>query len=371
MKILQIIYTLSSGGAERFVVDLSNELSEHECNDVSLMTILDDINEGNNFYLHELSKRVKYINLKLSKSFKLMNLIQIYSEIKRIKPDIVHLHLTNSLFSSILSILFFRSNTIYVQTLHSKAENYSERKIAFFIIKILYFLKLVRLVAISDDNDNSYKRVFNLQSDAIIYNGRAKPNVTNNLEVTKTEIDSFKKDSSTKVFLHIARFAPPKNQVLLIDSFNEIISQNFNALLLIIGTGFDTPKGLILQEKANANIHFLGTRTNIADYLYLSDAFCLSSLFEGMPITIIEAFACGTIPISTPVSGVVDLIKNGENGFISKDFSVDSYVDALKEFIDNYEAINRDDLIQLYEERLSIKNCALNYIDLYNRLINK
>ena len=62
MKIIEIIYNLSSGGAERFAVDLSNQLSE--ANDVSLFTLKDDCDIRNVFYKSELSSKVKYRNLK-------------------------------------------------------------------------------------------------------------------------------------------------------------------------------------------------------------------------------------------------------------------------------------------------------------------
>ena len=92
MKILQIIFSLSSGGAERFVVDLSNELSKN--NDVILLTLKDLTNypEGN-FYKFDLSSRVKYENLGLPQKYTLISLWKVYQYIKKYKPDVVHMHL--------------------------------------------------------------------------------------------------------------------------------------------------------------------------------------------------------------------------------------------------------------------------------------
>lgn len=71
MKILEIITHLGSGGAERFVVDLSNELAKNH--DVTLMTVLDDKvdAENRNFCRFALSKNVKYVNLGLPNGLKL------------------------------------------------------------------------------------------------------------------------------------------------------------------------------------------------------------------------------------------------------------------------------------------------------------
>lgn len=58
------------------------------------------------------------------------------------------------------------------------------------------------------------------------------------------------------LLLHIARCAVQKNQDLLIDAFNEIISQKHNVILLIIGSGFDSEKGNELKRRAHNGIYF-------------------------------------------------------------------------------------------------------------------
>ena len=62
MKIIEIIYSLSSGGAERFVVDLSNEFVA-KGNDVLLCTLLDDKKNNRAFYKFELNQKIEYVNL--------------------------------------------------------------------------------------------------------------------------------------------------------------------------------------------------------------------------------------------------------------------------------------------------------------------
>jgi hypothetical protein len=67
MKILEIITSLSSGGGERFVVDLCNELSTFQTCEVELLTIKDDTLHDYGFYKNELSQSVKYTCLKENK----------------------------------------------------------------------------------------------------------------------------------------------------------------------------------------------------------------------------------------------------------------------------------------------------------------
>ena len=68
MKILQIVFSIGFGGAERFVVDLSNELSKNH--DVTLLTLKEDkSNPDDTFYKFDLSSRVHYDNLGLPQKF--------------------------------------------------------------------------------------------------------------------------------------------------------------------------------------------------------------------------------------------------------------------------------------------------------------
>ena len=90
---------------------------------------------------------------------------------------------------------------------------------------------------------------------------------------------------------------------------------------------------------------------------------------EAMPITLIEALACGCIPLSTPVSGSVDIIQNGKNGFLSKDFSVDSYITMLKDFFKNHENIDKKELEVYFENNLSMKKCAEKYYEFFKKCL--
>ena len=95
-------------------------------------------------------------------------------------------------------------------------------------------------------------------------------------------------------------------------------------------------------------------------------AFCLSSFYEGLPISLLEAFSCGCTPICTAVGGIVDVIKNGENGYLSLDLSVKSYVDAIMNYIES--PIERKNLIQYYRNNYTMEKCANKYEAIYNSL---
>ena len=105
MKILEIITDLGSGGAERFVVDLSNELAK--TNEVTLMTLMDDkVNpEHRNFNRCALGCNVVYHNLGLPNGLKLSSQLKVLKAINALNPDIVHIHMDRTLNHSALAII--------------------------------------------------------------------------------------------------------------------------------------------------------------------------------------------------------------------------------------------------------------------------
>lgn len=367
MRILQIIFSLSSGGAERFAVDLSNELSK--TNDVTLITLKDDAvdAENRNFNRYDLSSRVKYMNLGLGDGpLHPSYPWKIYNAIKRINPDVVHFHLTKALQYLYLSILLLGRRMTFVETIHNDiyraGYNSCFRKFAYHT---LVCRGLLRCAALSDINFKQVRKEYPKAKSRCIYNGRATMKPTYKYDKVSNEIAAMKDNDETKVILHVARCDPQKNQQLLIESFNNIQKQGSNAILLIIGATFDSDEGKRLKAMAGNGIYFLGTRKNISDYMLQSDIFALSSKYEGMPITLLEAMLSGTPMVSTPVTGAVDVI-NGKNGVLSKDFTTESYVDALFEMLDNYDSYKAEAMKGKDNSPYTIKKCAEQYLEFYN-----
>lgn len=362
MKILEVIASLSPGGGERFVIDLTNEINKDQNHKIKLLTIKDISYHNCGFYHKDLNSSIDFQNLKETK-FTLLTPFKVLRRIKKNKPDIVHIHLSTTINICILAILFYRK-PLYVQTLHGRADKQKISTIDKLIKSIIYKFKLIKLITISDSNDKSFQDVFKQKSCGVIYNGRKELDIKKK-EIIKNEIEKYKRNNETIVFTHVARFHPEKNQSLLINSFNKIIEDGVNAILLVIGGGFETEEGKKIKELAGPNIYFLGLKDNIGDYLVNSDAFILSSLNEAMPISLIEALSCRCIPLSTPVSGSIDIIKNGINGFLSKDFSQEAFINMIYDFIENRGKIDKDKIYELYKSQFSIESCAKKYISFF------
>lgn len=366
MKIVEMTFSLWSGGAERFTVDLCNELSKS--NDVTLITLKDDKidTERRCFYKFDLSERVNYLNLGLGQGFSLESETKIYTTLRKLNPNIVHLNGGNLPKFCALAMLLLCHKMKFIQTIHNDLKNGYDKGFNKHLYKTVGNSKRFSCVALSEKNYLDFKKYYpNLNIECIV-NGRAALKKTDKFESVKRELGGFRKDAQTKLFLHVARFHSQKNQGLLIAAFNKICTSH-NVSLVIIGNGFDTPKGQELKNKACDKIHFLGTRKNVADYFLNSDIFTLSSIFEGMPISLIEASLAGLPCVSTPVCGAVDLIVDGVNGKLSSDFSEESYIAALEYSLLHFDELKRNAEEMKKKSPYTMEECAKKYLQVFER----
>lgn len=364
MKIIQLTYALGSGGAERVVIDLSNELARRG-HQVVVCAILDlNINPIFSFNLASLSSNIRYVNLHQLEGFHFSKLKVIQDFILQEKPDVVHCHLNNLPY--IFNLAYSHREIRFVYTLHNIATKASGPKYQYPLNKFFFKRNLIIPVSISTVCQKSYEDLYNLNNSVCIANGRAKLSPSSSYKEVEKRINGLKKSSNTKVFVHVARFDEQKNQDLLIDAFNVLHRDNIDFLLIVVGADFDSPQAKPLRERACDRIVFEGVKSNVADYLLCSQAFCLTSKYEGLPISLLEAISCGCIPICTPVGGIPDVIVDGKNGYLSEDLSLEKYVKKLRSFIEG-NAIRSGDLILEFEENYSIEVTVDKYLQIYQK----
>ncbi len=129
---------------------------------------------------------------------------------------------------------------------------------------------------------------------------------------------------------HIGRFVPVKNQGMLLDVLKALLKKREDAVLLLCGAG---PEREAVRKKAeemglSEKVFFPGNIVNPQDAYCAMDAFILSSLFEGFPLTALEAYASGL-----PVFLSDKVTKEAEIGACVSFFSLDEKPETLAEKI--------------------------------------
>lgn len=322
MKILFYIGNLRKGGAERVVATLSNKLVEK--NEVIIITTTDEKIE------YSLNKSIKLFNLKNfdgNKNPLVKNIIylkRLKDYIKEIDPDIILGFLPEPSYRLLILKPFIKSPVIISDRNDPKIEYASLKSRT--IMKFLYKRADGFVFQTDEARDYFCKKI---QDKSIV--------IANPVDdrFLKTKYVGYK---STE-FINVGRLNEQKNQILLIESFKDVIKKYPNYKLLIYGEGSlkNELSMYIKDNKLNNNVKLCGNVDDIENILKDKKGFILSSKYEGMPNALMEAMAVGVPCISTdcPCGGPRELIKNNINGLLVKSNDKNELVSAMYKIIEN------------------------------------
>ena len=354
MRIIELIPNLQVGGAERFVVDLSNALAK-KGHEIIVATLYD---KSKDHFLEKELTNVKRVELHKNYGLDVKCLIRVLRLVSREKPDVVHSH-GEAVKYILLSALFIRDCKCFA-TVHSDASYDSGRGLNFIIRSFLYKRNLVRPVTISRESRKSFLTLFGIDTP-MIENGCTQYIQNNN------PMPDFHSDVDF-LFVHVASIQQVKNQIVLVKAFKKLLNNGVNARLLFLGRSQDDSIFSELKKYWSESIVYLGQQPNIRDYLSQADAFCLTSTIEGMPISLIEALSVGCPLLVTPAGGCISLVKDGVNGFISVFFTEESYYKVLERFVAlsvEKRNIMRSNAKQMFLDHLLIDATADKYLSLF------
>lgn len=127
------------------------------------------------------------------------------------------------------------------------------------------------------------------------------------------------------IIAYIGRLDAEKGIMNFVEAMPKLLRIKDDATALIIGDGQfrDEAENYLKQRKLHDRVTFAGwvTHDNMPDYLNRLKLLVLPSYTEGLPNSMLEAMACGTPVLATPVGAIPDLTKDGETGFIMEDNS--------------------------------------------------
>ena len=289
------------------------------------------------------------------------SLWSVYRLIKKERPNIVHLHANIMLL--LLPVLFCRKVN-YVHTIHTLVTRQYPGGLIKRIANWLYKSGKVIPVTISQECHKSYKECFDRQEDILITNGRETLKTSEKFFVVKKELEEIGVRTNIPTFLHVARHHPVKNHDRMFKTFQRLSDEGTDYQLIVIGDHYDAYEDRFKNHK---QIHLIGARTNIGDYMSFADFFVLTSDKEGLPLSLLEAMSMGVIPVCTPAGGIKDVLRNGENGFMAENVSDEAFYQTVKQALANNFKVSRNAIVQEYKEKYSMEVCAEHYMDIYKR----
>ena len=322
-KIAFIITKLELGGAQKSVLYSVNNLPKEDFETYLLC--------GPNGFLDERAKKeVKNLffipdlqrEINLKKDF--LAFRQIRNTLKKIKPDIVH---TNSSKAGVLGRLAAASLRLKsVHTVHGFPFN-NEQK---FPTKIFYiFLEafcsfLAKKIIFVSKSDMKLAQKYKIAPKNKFVLIRAGVEVK-----TKKDFPLFDKEKKlqelnlpkdSKIVLSIANLKPQKNPIDMVKAAKIVCRKFPSAVFLYLGSGplKKETETLIKEYHMEKQFKLLGHRTDTSELLLISKVFALSSLWEGLPMALIEALNMQVPCVCYNVNGIKEVLKNKENGFLCK-----------------------------------------------------
>ncbi len=326
MKILHIHTSMGSGGIESMITALANEMAKTE--DVYVCSIFKA--SENDCQWNKLSTNVKKYHLgKVNKGTSLRAVCDVYKYIKANQFDVVYMH--GFIQYYVLAVLLCR-NIKFCYTVHTDANMENRNAWArrlFQFRKLCFKFGWIVPITISDVSKESFYELYHIEP-ALIYNGIERYKLQ---AQSVSIIEQYRYTPQTKIFIHAGRISVPKNQVVLCEVFKRLINDGEDVVLLIAGNVQREDIFDKIQTYFNDRIVYLGVRNDVCELMAHSDAMCLPSIWEGLPVTLLESLSVGCIPICAPVGGIVNVVEQGVNGFLSADSTEESYYQAVKAYL--------------------------------------
>lgn len=319
-KIIHVVPEFGLAGAETMVENLVNNIDKknYQIKLISLYNYHSPITER----LEKNGYEIIYLDKK--KGIDLSIIRKLKKVFKEEKPDIIHTH--RYVLEYVVPANNMSCKSKIIHTVHNVANKEVDKKRR--ILQKRWFKKFnITPVGISDIIKDTIVKEYNL-------NPKKVPVVLNAIDMSKCikKLDY----SNTYKILNIGRLAEQKNQKFLIDVFYKVHQRHPEYKLKIIGNGplYDEIHNQIISLGLEKFVEIEKDKPSCFEDLNNSDIFILTSKWEGVPMTIIEALGTGLPILSSNVGGISNMIENGVDGILIN-LDEEEFVNNIIELMEN------------------------------------
>lgn len=303
MKILHLINSLETGGAEKLLLD---SLPLYEKQGITADLLL--LNETDAPFLKELKEKecCSIFSLGLASVYNPIHVFKMIPFFKRY--DIIHVHLFPAQYYAVFAKILSRSKAKLVFTEHSTNNRRFKNRIFKLIDRFIYnrYDHIIAITykvkeAVITHTGNSPDKI------AVINNGVLLKSINEASPCSKVEISSSITDSD-KLIMQVSSFQEPKDHETLIKA---ILSLPNYYKLILVGEGSLKEKceKLVVSLGLENQIVFLGIRMDIPQLLKTADIVVLSSKYEGLSLSSIEGMASGKPFVASDVPGLREVVS--------------------------------------------------------------
>lgn len=364
MKINHIIMNFDAGGAQTFVAALAMEQIDLG-HDVSIIIIDELINSDFQKLLvqglRQKSVDLYFLNRRPGRNITIVNTINgIIKTLATVNPDIINTHISTShlIVSICLKLALKRLKNRHVITVHNAPEHWSSMNYKFNEHTPSIYCSYSAL-------DLNPKR--DCLSTAI-------QNGIPNLKIDDRALPILKQFNNNGVahrfVLCVGRLSKQKNYDMVCEVAQHF--ENNNVHFLVCGIKQETAEQDLANFNRIPNIHYLGTKTQEEVYSLMKNCDCFfnASLWEGLPITVLEAFFSGIPCVLSDIPPHIEIGTDMPYCYISSLDSKDSFIHNIEKALTIAEDKRSIlEVRQSFLRKYSIATTANNYVEFYNKVL--
>lgn len=352
-NVLVVIQHIRRGGVELVAVNLSKNLNPDKYKVTYLL--INPYEDQDNEFENEL-KNEGYEIIWMPQSAK--GYIKKYRFIDELmksrKFDIVHSHVI--LFSGLV-LRAAKKNSIKVRASHShtirwnREENLKYKVYKFCMQKLLKKYSNLKFCCSIASGDFLYGKKVNRKSGIFLENGINTKQFSFNKDIRqKTRKEFFVSDKDILVG-HVGTIYHIKNQAFLVEIFSEMLKKYPNAKLILVGQKVEIEPVIKKAEECNVldKIIFTGERSDIQNIFQAMDIMIFPSLFEALPVSLIEAQA-SKLPCLISTNVTMDVKFNSNVEFLDLNVSAEKWAEkAISLLKEPRDTVNIDNLTRHYD----------------------
>lgn len=361
IKLIQVTHDLDLGGLQRVVVNLCRTINRDKF-DISVLCLR---NLGC-FTDEVLSLGIPVFLIPQIKGTDYFSFVKVASFFRKFKPDVIHTHNTQPLIDGTLAAILTGVKRV-IHTDH--ARSFPDKRRYMFLEWLLSHF-VFKIVGVSEHTSQNLIKYEKISPHKVI-------TIPNGIDPVPFQITIDKQKKRQELGLPpqgpvigvAVRLSEQKGLTYLLQAMPEIINRFPNVSLIISGDG--PLKDKLIAETMRLSIYnntyFLGMRHDIAELLHLCDIYVNSSIWEGLPMIILEAMAAGRPIVATDVGGVSAAVKNNINGILIKPDKIDTLSSKIIDLLSDDKQIKllSENSKKIFDKYYSAKKMTELYQHLY------
>ncbi|MCJ8292843.1 MAG: TIGR03088 family PEP-CTERM/XrtA system glycosyltransferase [Colwellia sp.] len=329
--IAHLIYRLDIGGLERVMLNCINQMQGEKFQHVII-----SLTDANNFAQAE-HNHIEVFCLGKKQGIDLGIHFKLFKLLRKIKPAILHTYNLPTIEYHPISWLAGVKGHIHAEHGRDIGDPQGLNKKHNFLRKLMANF-IQRYVCVSEDLHQWLISTVGIsQRKALL--------IQNGINTDRFNLPKILNKENTKQlrFAIVARITPVKDHQNLLNAFvllQEQIGSAKMPQLAIVGDGEQRAQlEQYCQDHALSTVEFLGARDDIEQILSETDVFVLSSIAEGIPMTILEAMSGKTPIVATRVGGIPEVIDDAKEGFLVEKSNPAALAKGLLRYINQPELI--------------------------------